>query len=89
MTVRAAATHNTGTARTGDREAAAAELPSARQTARQVARRPLCRIGSSIHFQEAAARVIAVAVSAAQSQGARGRGPVIAAAIAMTGQCQR
>jgi starvation-inducible outer membrane lipoprotein len=87
VTVRATAAHNTGTARTGDRPAA--ELPSARQTAQQVARRPLRRIGCSIHFQEAAARVIAVAASAAPSQGAPGRGPVIAAAIAMTGQCHR
>ena len=50
---------------------------------------PLRRIGSSIHFQVAAASVIAVAASAALSQGAPGRGPVIAAAIAMTGQCHR
>ena len=57
--------------------------------AQQVARRPLRRMGCSIHVQEAAARVIAVAASAAPSQGAPGRGPVIAAAIAMTGQCHR
>ena len=89
VTVRAAAADNTGRARTGERQAAVAELPSARQTVRQVARKPFRRTGSSSHFQVAAASVIAMAASTAQSQGAAGPGPVIAAAIAMTGQCHR
>jgi hypothetical protein len=46
-------------------------------------------MGSSSHAQEAAASVIATAASAGHSHGAAGRPPVIAAAIAITGQCHR
>jgi hypothetical protein len=88
-TVRAAAAHSTGRARTGERHAVLAEWASARQNAAQVAAKPFRRMGSSSHAQEAAASVIATAASAGHSHGVAGRPPVIAAAIAITGQCHR
>ena len=89
VTARAAAAHSTGRARTGERRAAETALPSALPTVRQVARKPFRRTGSSSHFHEAAANVIAMAASTAHAQGAPRPGPAIAAAIAITGQCHR
>src|ERR1035438_8075928 len=45
VTVRMAAARSTGRARTGERQAAAAQLPGARQTVRQAAWKPFPRIG--------------------------------------------
>ena len=86
---RAAAAHDTGRARAGECRAAATALLSALPTVRQVARKPFRKMGSSSHFHEAAASVIAIATSTAHAQGAARPDPVIAAVIAITGQCHR
>src|ERR1019366_8470868 len=77
VTVTAAASRNTGRARAGERQAAAAEVPGARQTGRQGAGKPFRRMGSSGHFQDEAAKVItrkAVTASPASTRTPPGRG---------------